>query len=87
MTLVPSSTLRDYVILEQIGSGGFGAVYRAHQTSVERDVALKVILPVHSVRPEFAMRFVQEAQTIAALEHPHIVPLYDFWQDAGGPIL
>jgi serine/threonine protein kinase len=74
-------TLNGYQILESIGSGGFGAVYRAHQSAVNRDVAIKVIRPEHAAQPDFARRFAIEAQLVARLEHPHIVPLYDYWQD------
>ena len=71
-------TLGPYRILEQIGVGGMATVYRAYQPGMDRDVALK-ILPVHFARgEEFAVRFQREAQAIARLEHPHILPVYDY---------
>jgi serine/threonine protein kinase len=75
---------RGYQLLERIGAGGFGAVYKGYQTTVDREVAVKIILPQHANDPEFIRRFDTEAQLVARLEHPHIVPLYDFWRDPGG---
>jgi predicted ATPase/predicted Ser/Thr protein kinase len=72
---------RGYEVKEEIGAGGFGVVYRASQPSVGRDVAIKVILPEIAQDPEFARRFAEEARLAAQLEHPNIVPLYDYWQD------
>jgi WD40 repeat protein/serine/threonine protein kinase/DNA-binding XRE family transcriptional regulator len=75
--------IRGYQLGERIGSGGFGAVYRAVQPQIERDVAVKIILPRFADQPEFIRRFEAEAQLIARLEHPHIVPLYDYWREPG----
>ncbi|MCA9914906.1 MAG: serine/threonine-protein kinase PknK, partial [Anaerolineae bacterium] len=72
---------------EQIGAGGFGAVYRAVQPSIGREVAIKIILPQYANQPEFIRRFETEAQLVARLEHPHIVPLYDYWRDPNGAYL
>ncbi|MEO8391753.1 MAG: protein kinase [Chloroflexota bacterium] len=80
-------SFKGYELRERIGAGGFGVVYRAYQVSVGRDVAIKVILPEHANQPEFIRRFEVEAQTIARLEHPHIVPLYDYWRDPEGAFL
>jgi WD40 repeat protein/serine/threonine protein kinase/DNA-binding XRE family transcriptional regulator len=79
--------VKGYTLDEQVGAGGFGVVYRATQASVGRDVAVKIILPHYASRPEFIRRFEAEAQTIARLEHPHIVPLYDYWRDPSGAYL
>jgi len=76
-----------YNLAEQIGIGGFGAVYRAVQPDLEREVAIKVILPEQAGQPGFIRRFEVEAQMIARLEHLHIVPLYDYWRDPGGAYL
>ena len=73
--------IRGYALGERIGSGGFGAVYRAMQTLVQREVAIKIILPRYANHPEFIRRFEAEAQLVARLEHPHIVPLYDYWRE------
>jgi WD40 repeat protein/serine/threonine protein kinase len=73
--------LRGYELQELIGQGGFGAVYRAYQPSVEREVAIKIILPEYANNPEFIRRFESEARVIARLEHLHIIPLYDYWRE------
>src|SRR5262249_17289045 len=80
-------TLRGYELRKAIGMGGFGAVYRAYQAAVSRDVAVKVILPQFANEPEFIRRFEAEAQIVARLEHPYIVPLYDFWREPDGAYL
>ncbi|MBN1563576.1 MAG: serine/threonine-protein kinase PknK, partial [Anaerolineae bacterium] len=77
-------TIRGYELREQIGYGGFGAVYRAYQASVDREVAIKIILPHHTRREAFVRQFEIEARLIARLEHVHIVPLYDFWHEPDG---
>lgn len=79
--------VKDFEITERIGEGGFGIVYVARQISVGRDVALKSIRPEFANEAEFLRRFESEAQLVARLEHPHIVPLYDFWRDADGAYL
>lgn len=78
---------RGYEILEFIGSGGFGEVYRANQPAVGRQVAVKVILPEYAQHADFITRFEAEAHIIARLEHPHIVPFYDYWHDDEGAFL
>jgi serine/threonine protein kinase/WD40 repeat protein len=79
--------LRGYRLLEQIGEGAFGAVYRATQPQVGRDVAIKVVHPELANHPDFVRRFEREAQIVARLEHPHIVPLYDYWREPDGAYL
>lgn len=69
--------LGSYQILEEIGKGGMATVYRARQPSMDRDVALKVIRRGLS-DPAAVQRFQREARLIARLEHPHILPVYDF---------
>jgi serine/threonine protein kinase/DNA-binding XRE family transcriptional regulator len=73
--------VKGYVLCELIGEGGFGVVYRAEQPMLGRDVAVKVILPQYANHPDFIRRFEAEAQLVARLEHPHIVPLYDYWRE------
>ncbi len=79
--------LRGYEFIEKIGEGGFGAVYRARQLSVGRDVAIKVVRPELADDAEFIRRFEAEAELVARLEHPHIVPLYDFWRQPGAAFM
>ena len=62
-------------------------VYRAVQLGVRREVAIKVIQPAYANEPDFIRRFEVEAQIVARLEHPHIVPLYDYWREASGAYL
>ena len=72
-----------YRIVGPLGSGGMAAVYRAYQPAVDREVALK-ILPRHLAQdPEFVARFKQEAQVLARLQHPHILPVHDFGEADG----
>jgi WD40 repeat protein/transcriptional regulator with XRE-family HTH domain len=75
--------IRGYELGERIGAGGFGAVYRAVQPLIEREVAVKIILPQYANHPDFIRRFEAEAQLVARLEHPYIVPLYDYWREPG----
>src|ERR1051325_3697262 len=79
--------IKGYELREQIGEGGFGVVYRAYQSVIDRDVALKFILPDLANQPEFIRSFEREAQMVARLEHPYIVPLYDYWREPSGAYL
>jgi serine/threonine protein kinase len=72
-------------ILELIGRGGMGAVYKARQPSLDRLVALKILPPAVAGDPGFAERFTREARALARLSHPNIVAVYDFGQAAGLP--
>ena len=76
-----------YELGDRIGAGGFGVVYRAFQPTVEREVAIKIILPEFANHPDFIRRFEAEARLIARLEHPHIVPLYDYWREPNAAYL
>lgn len=73
--------LRGYRLLEEIGSGAFSVVWRGEQPSVNREVAIKQIRSDLASQPEFIRRFEAEAHLIARIEHPHIVPLIDYWRD------
>ena len=70
-------------ILECLGRGGMGVVYKAVQKSLDRVVALKILAPEREKDPQFAERFVREAKTLAQLTHPNIVTVHDFGE-AGG---
>jgi len=70
-------------ILELIGQGGMGAVYRARQKNLNRLVALKILPPGIGGEPAFAQRFTREAQALARLNHPGIVTLYEFGETRG----
>ncbi|MGD2049089.1 MAG: protein kinase, partial [Chloroflexota bacterium] len=79
--------VRGYELKDEIGQGTYGAIRRAIQPSIGREVAVKVIRRGYANDPGFIRRFEAEAQTIARLEHPHIVPLYDYWRDPEGAYL
>jgi WD40 repeat protein/serine/threonine protein kinase len=87
MSNLSGQVIKGYELRQSIGVGGFGAVYKAFQPIVEREVAIKVILPIYANHPDFIRRFETEAQTVARLEHIHIVPLYDFWRSPDGAYL
>ena len=80
-------TIKGYELQARLGEGAYGAVYRATQPQVKREVAIKIILPEYANRPDFIRRFEAEAQLVAQLEHLHIVPLYDYWREPGGAYL
>lgn len=71
-------------IFRLIGRGGMGAIYQARQTSLDRDVALKLIAKEVSQDPTFVERFEREAKTLAKLSHPNIVTIYDFGYTSDG---
>jgi len=76
-------TLSHYRIVENIGAGGMGEVYRAHDARLGRDVAIKVLPPHLSATPEVRARFEREARTISQLNHPHICTLHDVGHQDG----
>ncbi len=79
--------LGPYQLQEIIGQGGIGAVYRAHQPSVQRDVAIKILSAPLAAHPAFLSRFGQEIRAIARLQHPHILPVHDVGLIDGQPYL
>lgn len=76
-------TLLHYKVIEKIGEGGMGAVFRAHDTHLDRPVAIKVLPPDKVADPERKQRFVQEAKAASALRHPNIVVIHDIATDRG----
>jgi serine/threonine-protein kinase len=76
-----------YEIKNELGRGGMATVYHAHDPHFKRDVALKVLPREFLHDPTFRARFEREAQTIAQLEHPAIVPVYDFGEETGQPYI
>lgn len=81
--LAPGTRLGDFEILEPIGSGGMGAVYKARQPSLGRVVALKILHPRHAAAPGFVARFEREARLLAGLSHPNLVHVYDVGREGG----
>ena len=82
-TLQSGQMLGPYRIINQIGKGGMATVYKAYQASVDRYVAIKVLPSQLAESKEFAARFQQEARIIAKLEHPHILPVFDYGESQG----
>lgn len=75
--------IRGYELGEQLREGRIGVVYLAHQPALERDVAVKAIHTQHANNPDFVRNFELDAKMIARLEHPNIVPIYDYWREPG----
>jgi serine/threonine-protein kinase len=80
-------TIGRYQIKKALGRGGMATVHLAHDPRFKREVALKVLPREFLHDPTFHARFEREAQTIAAIEHPAIVPVYDFGEQEGQPFL
>ncbi|MBN1149227.1 MAG: serine/threonine protein kinase, partial [Anaerolineales bacterium] len=78
-------SLNRYRIIELLGEGGMGAVYKAHDVTLQRDVAIKVMHPHYARQADFQERFLLEARTAARLDHPSIVQVHDFGKSDFGP--
>lgn len=76
-----------YRIIEQLGQGGMATVFKAYHAGLDRFVALKVMHPAFKQDPNFLARFQREARVVARLEHPNIVPIYDYAEHNGNPYL
>src|SRR3954471_19539334 len=83
--MIPGQTFGDFILLELISEGGMGSVYRAHQRSLRRDVALKVIRG--SLTKDMERRFAREARTQAGLSHPNLVRVLDAGTVDGTPFI
>ena len=83
MALAPGSSVGHYRIVGSLGAGGMGEVYRAHDTKLGREVALKILPDAVSADPERRARFAREARALAALNHPNIAQVHGF--EDGGP--
>ena len=82
MPLASGTRLGPYEIVERLGAGGMGEVYRARDTRLERTVAIKILPQEISADPVRKQRFEREAKTISSLNHPNICTLHDIgWQD------
>ena len=71
MALIPGTRLGAYEVLSALGAGGMGEVYRARDTRLNREVALKILPDVFANDPDRVARFAREAQVLASLNHPH----------------
>ena len=83
MALEPNAQLGPYKVLNLIGAGGMGEVYKARDTRLNRTVAIKVLPPALAADPQFRERFDREARTISQVEHPNICALYDVGEHGG----
>lgn len=87
MDLLPNHTLGQYRIAQKIGEGGMGAVYKADQPSVPRAVVIKVLSSSFAGHADAGERFQRELKMITRLEHPHILPVYDYGEVDGRPYI
>jgi|SRR5450432_178944 len=87
MPLTSGTKLGPYEILSPLGAGGMGEVYRARDSRLNRDVAVKILPATFARDPERLRRFQQEAQAVAALSHPNILAVHDFGEHDGSPYL
>ena len=87
MAFAPGENVGPYRIIEQLGQGGMASVFKAYHPALDRYVAIKVLHPAFMEDPSFLSRFQREARVVAKLEHPHIVPIYDFAEHRGQPYL
>src|SRR5215468_5989638 len=85
MTLPAGARLGPYEIVDLIGRGGMGEVYRARDGRLGRDVAIKILPPHLTAHSEALKRFRREARAVAALSHPNIVALFDIGDSPDGP--
>ncbi len=86
-TLPPGTQVGPYQVTGEIGSGGMGEVFRARDLTLHRDVALKVLLPVHGADAGRQRRFAREARLLASLNHPHVAQIYGIEESAAGPVI
>ncbi len=87
MPFIVGETIGPYRILEQLGRGGMATVFKAYHAALDRYVAIKALHPAFMADPNFLARFQREARVVAKLEHPGIVPIYDFSEYEGRPYL
>ena len=76
-----------YRVIAELGHGGMATIYRATDTQLGREVAVKVLRPEYLRDPDFGSRFRQEAQNAASLSHPNVVTVYDYGEDPSGPFI
>ena len=87
MKPLPVKTIAHYRIVEPIGAGGMGAVYKAYDNKLQRIVALKLLPPEYVSQQDRRRRFFQEARAASALNHPHILTIYEVGEDDGKPYI
>ena len=83
MSLAPGTKLGVFEVVSSLGAGGMGEVYRARDTKLRRDVALKVLPDAFARDPDRLARFTREAHVLATLNHPHIASIYGIEETDG----
>src|SRR5438876_9610326 len=86
LALTTGTRLGVYEVTAQIGEGGMGQVYRAHDTKLNRDVALKILPDAFAADPDRLARFTREAQTLASLNHPNIAHIHGLEEGQVGQV-
>jgi Tol biopolymer transport system component len=86
-TISPNTTLAHYIITSKIGAGGMGEVYRARDTRLDREVAIKILPANYATDADRLKRFEQEARATSALNHPNILTVYDIGTHEGSPYI
>ncbi len=87
MSFTPGQNVGQYRIIEQLGQGGMATVFKAYHPALDRYIAIKVLHPAFKEDASFLTRFHREARIVAKLDHPSIIPIYDFAEEAGTPYL
>ena len=87
MPFAVGETIGPYRIMDQLGQGGMATVFKAYHPALDRFVAIKAMHPVFMEDPSFLARFQREAQVVARLDHPNIVPVYDYSEHERRPYL
>jgi serine/threonine-protein kinase len=87
MTLKPGSIVGSFEILSPLGAGGMGEVWRARESKLQREVAIKALPGGFASDPERLSRFEREAQTLASLNHPNIAVIHELLQDGAARLL
>ncbi len=87
MPFTSGENVGPYRIIEQLGQGGMATVFQAYHAGLDRFVAIKVMHPAFKQDPTFLARFQREARVVAKLDHPNIVPIYDYAEHNGNPYL
>ncbi|HIE38145.1 MAG TPA: serine/threonine protein kinase, partial [Anaerolineae bacterium] len=87
MPFATGENVGPYRIVEKLGQGGMATVFKAYHPALDRYVAIKVLHPAFREDPNFLTRFQREARIVAKLDHPNIVPIYDFSEHRGHPYL
>src|SRR6186713_2575939 len=86
-SLRPGTRVGPYEVLAAIGAGGMGQVFRAYDTALHREVALKILPPELADDDEYRARFSREARVLATLNHSHIAQVYGLEESEAGPVI